>query len=281
MAVFAISDLHLSHASQKPMDVFGPSWDRHAERIADGWAGAVSGGDTVLLPGDISWAMRLEEAEADFAFIDALPGWKVVSKGNHDYWWTTLAKMRAFTAQRGFRSISFVHNGAAACAGGEAVVAAARGWVCPGAPGFCGDDDERLYAREAGRFSRSLIDARRIVARPPGETMRPPEEAPSPPREAGRPPRDAPSPPGEAPRLIAMLHFPPFHRSFAQIADGAPPAERCSAFMDEIAAHSPDICVYGHLHGDAARGAYEGRVGASRFVFVAADSIGFRPRKLL
>ena len=102
MSVFAISDLHLSLSSDKPMDVFY-GWENYVERIEKNWQNLVKDTDTVILPGDISWAMKLEDTVTDFSFIENLPGKKYFLKGNHDYWWSTAAKMNTFKSQKGGR----------------------------------------------------------------------------------------------------------------------------------------------------------------------------------
>ena len=111
MALFAIGDPHLSLGSKKPMDIFA-GWGNYVERFAAGWRAVVSDEDTVVIPGDVSWAMRLEEARADFAFLDALPGQKILLKGNHDYWWITRRKIDAWCAENGFSTIHFLFNDA-------------------------------------------------------------------------------------------------------------------------------------------------------------------------
>ena len=110
MAIYAISDLHLALSVDKPMDVFGGRWTDYMDRLKENWSAVVGGDDTVVVPGDISWATYLEQACADFSYIDALPGRKVVSKGNHDYWWTTKSKLDKFLSENGFTSIAFMHN---------------------------------------------------------------------------------------------------------------------------------------------------------------------------
>lgn len=95
MKVFAIGDLHLSGADPKPMDIFGSHWGNHFERIREDWLQRVSQEDLVLIPGDISWAMKLEDAVVDLDSIGALPGQKVLTRGNHDYWWNSPTKIRA------------------------------------------------------------------------------------------------------------------------------------------------------------------------------------------
>lgn len=161
MKLFAIGDLHLSHASDKPMDVFGPAWDDHAARIGESWRNTVAEDDVVLIPGDISWAMQLDEARADIDFIAALPGKKILMRGNHDYWWASLAKVRAVLP----RGIYALQNDAIDLGG--AVIAGSRGWMCPGSSGFEPETDKKIYDREAIRLGMSLERAgegRRIIA---------------------------------------------------------------------------------------------------------------------
>ncbi len=110
MAVFAISDLHLALGADKPMDIFGPGWADYMARLETNWKTVVRDEDHVIIPGDISWAMNLEGAIPDFKFIHSLPGHKIISKGNHDYYWTSRAKMDKYLAEKGFDSISFMHN---------------------------------------------------------------------------------------------------------------------------------------------------------------------------
>ena len=110
MAIFTIGDLHLSLGTSKPMDIFS-GWENYVERLRENWLAAVGPQDTVVLAGDTSWAMKLEDCSADFAFLQNLPGRKLLLKGNHDYWWTTMAKMNAYLAANGFDSLSFLQKG--------------------------------------------------------------------------------------------------------------------------------------------------------------------------
>ncbi len=110
MAVYAISDLHLALSVDKPMDVFGARWSNYMERLRENWTATVGENDHVLIPGDISWATYLDQAYEDFRFINELPGKKIISKGNHDYWWTTKSKLDKFLDENGFHSIRFLHN---------------------------------------------------------------------------------------------------------------------------------------------------------------------------
>ncbi|MBQ4610646.1 MAG: metallophosphoesterase [Clostridia bacterium] len=161
MKLFAIGDLHLSHASDKPMDVFGPAWDDHAARVEKAWRDAVAEEDVVLIPGDISWAMQLDEAREDIAFIGALPGTKILMRGNHDYWWASLSKVRAILP----KGVHALQNDAIDIGG--AVIAGSRGWMCPGSSGFDPETDRKIYDREAIRLGMSLQKAgkgSRIIA---------------------------------------------------------------------------------------------------------------------
>lgn len=150
MKVFAIADLHLPGAGSKPMDVFGPKWGNHAARIADNWRGLVSGEDLVLLPGDLSWAMRLQEARDDLALIESLPGMKVLIHGNHDYWCGSPGKVRAALGPT-TRLIRFD-----ALAVGDVAVCGVRAWLSPGHPDYDPETDARHWARARVRLRMSL-----------------------------------------------------------------------------------------------------------------------------
>ena len=153
MKIFAIGDLHLSLDSDKPMDVFGPKWDHHAERIAEWWKEAVSAEDLVLVPGDISWAMHLKNAAADLKYLGDLPGRKVILRGNHDYWWDSLSKVRNALPS----SICALQNDALEIGG--VAIAGSRGWTCPGSLNFNPEQDLRIYDRELIRLELSLKKA--------------------------------------------------------------------------------------------------------------------------
>ncbi len=149
MALFAIGDTHLSFSVSKPMDIFG-GWQDYVERLEKNWTGIVGPDDTVVIPGDISWAMNLEEAKKDLEFLDSLPGKKIIGKGNHDYWWPTMAKIDAFVKENNFTSLNFLYNNAYAAEG--FAVCGSRGW-------FFDDDtpqSELVIKRECGRIRTSL-----------------------------------------------------------------------------------------------------------------------------
>ncbi|NLG25134.1 MAG: phosphohydrolase [Clostridiales bacterium] len=156
MAIYAIADLHLPGGDAKPMDLFGAQWERHFDRIADDWRARVGPDDCVLLPGDLSWAMRLEDALPDLNAIGALPGQKLILRGNHDYWWSAIGRVRA-ALPPGMRALQ---NDCAEL--GDAVVAGTRGWSLPG--DVDNPDDERIYRREVLRLSLALGAAAKVAA---------------------------------------------------------------------------------------------------------------------
>lgn len=163
MAVYAIADLHLP-ARQKPMDVFGEHWKDHFQRIREDWLARVNPGDLVLLPGDISWAMRLEEAVEDLDSIAALPGTKLLLRGNHDYWWSSIGRVRRAlgAGMLALQNDSVLID--------DRLYAGSRGWTLPGGPDFS-DDDLRIYTRERLRLEMSLQSARRRDERAPITVM--------------------------------------------------------------------------------------------------------------
>ena len=153
MTIFAISDLHLP-AREKPMDIFGAQWENHFERIAGDWRERVGQDDIVLLPGDLTWAMRLEDALEDLARVGALPGRKLILRGNHDYWWSAIGQVRRALPE----GMYAVQNDALELSG--VLFAGSRGWTLPAADTSA--DDERIYNRERQRLELSLKAARRI-----------------------------------------------------------------------------------------------------------------------
>jgi len=152
MTLFAISDLHLGFTVDKPMDRFGPHWVDHPVKIARAWRERVGPDDTVLVCGDTSWAMRLEEVAADLAFVGELPGRKILLRGNHDYWWSTVSRVRRAlpAGMEALQNESFVRDGWRICG--------ARGWLLPGTEGRT-PSDEAIYQRELGRLRTSLESA--------------------------------------------------------------------------------------------------------------------------
>ena len=155
MKIFAIGDPHLSFDEriEKPMDVFGEGWKDHSERLKEKWESIVSPEDIVMVVGDISWGLRLDEAMADLTWIHELPGTKIITKGNHDLWWVSTNKLNTL-----FDDVTFLQNHAYMVTP-EIAICGTRGWICPGTQGF-DDHDNKIYERELLRLRMSLDDAR-------------------------------------------------------------------------------------------------------------------------
>lgn len=173
MKLFAIADLHLPGGDDKPMEVFGPHWEGHFARISEDWRSRVEDGDLVLIPGDISWAMQLRQAVPDLCAIGALPGRKLLIKGNHDYWWSSLSRVREVLPE-GMTALQ--HS---AVDVGPWVVCGTRGWVFPTGDEPLPEEDRRICDRELLRLEMALQEARRLA--------------------------------GEEKPIVAMLHYPPLY----------------------------------------------------------------------
>ncbi len=172
MNIYAISDLHLSTTTDKPMDIFGGNWEGHFEKIKNSWKETVTEEDIVLIPGDISWAMKLSDALVDLTALAELPGKKVFIRGNHDYWWNGITKLRDAAPNDSF---FFLQTDSVKIE--NFVIVGSRGWTCPGSPDYS-EQDQKLYLREAERFRLAFLDADRLA--------------------------------NEGDIKIAMIHYPPF-----------------------------------------------------------------------
>ena len=163
MALYAIGDLHLSLTADKSMEVFGPAWENYVDRIGASLS-QLTADDVLVLAGDTSWGIDLSEAEADFRFLDQFPCKKYLVKGNHDYWWSTVSKMKSFFAEKGFTTLDFLHNNCAFY--GDHALCGTRGW-------FLEEDQKphnaKVLNREAGRLEASLraAEGRSILVLPP------------------------------------------------------------------------------------------------------------------
>ena len=151
MSLYALSDLHLSMFRNKPMDKFGDNWKNHNEKIKFNWQKTVNENDTVIIAGDVSWAMNIEEVTPDFEFIKGLNGNKIIFQGNHDYWWNSNSKVR-----KSFPEFTFVKNDFAIYE--NYAICGSRGWVCPNDTMFS-ESDEKLYKREIIRVGLSIESA--------------------------------------------------------------------------------------------------------------------------
>ncbi len=182
MKLYAIADLHLPGGDDKPMDLFGEHWAGHFEKISDDWRSRVSAEDVVLIPGDISWAMQLEQAVPDLQAIGALPGRKVLLRGNHDYWWSSISRVREALPP----GMAAVQNDALDL--DSCVVCGTRGWNLPLPDAPLKPEDEKIYLRELSRLELSLQEAVRLAGSRP---------------------------------IVCMTHYPPLYRGLTDTAPAA------------------------------------------------------------
>lgn len=164
MSIYSIADLHLSGSVEKPMDIFGYRWQNHTEKIRTRWTNVVGDDDTVIVPGDISWALTLDEALPDLKFIDSLPGKKYLGKGNHDFWWSSVTKMKSYLDENGITTIDFLYNNAFEIE--DYIVCGSRGWYVEERLQNTKDevDYEKIVNREAIRTELSLTEAEKLRA---------------------------------------------------------------------------------------------------------------------
>ena len=227
MALYAIGDLHLGLSVNKPMNVFGPGWDGHVERLRDAFA-QLNDDDVTVLCGDTSWGIDFAQSLEDFRLIDSFPGKKILLKGNHDYWWNTASKMKRFFSDNGLTTLDILHNNCHAY--GDYALCGTRGW-------FYEEEqtghNEKVFNREVMRLEASLKAA------------------------GGRP-------------ILAFLHYPPLYTGY-----------RCPEILAKLEEYGVERCCYGHLHGPTHKRAIEGTVGTVAYSLVAADYLGFVPKKIL
>ena len=152
MALYTISDLHLAMSVEKPMDIFGENWANHFEKIKNNWLDKIKDDDMILIAGDISWSLKESDSKLDLDWIDSLPGKKIISKGNHDYWWGSISKLNKLYDNTKFLQNNFyVYKNYAICG--------TRGWICPGGDKYS-SKDEKIYSREQIRLKLSLEAAK-------------------------------------------------------------------------------------------------------------------------
>ena len=156
MKIFAISDLHLSINNPKPMDIFGQVWENYVEKIFDDWKARVSDEDIVLLAGDFSWAMKLEDTKEDFKLISSLPGKKIIIRGNHDYWWKSISGVRSFLPE----NIFAIQNDALKFK--NIIICGTRGWTVPEEDAKQTDEDKKIFNREVLRLELTLQKAENL-----------------------------------------------------------------------------------------------------------------------
>lgn len=153
MSIYVIGDLHLSFNEDKPMNIFGENWINHTKKIEMDWKSKVQKSDTVLLLGDFSWSMKLQDTLQDFTFINNLPGKKILLKGNHDYWWTTVTNIKKFLKENDLHNIDFLHNNSFEIE--NKIICGTRGWT---ATNQNQDENEKMIDREVNRLKLSIED---------------------------------------------------------------------------------------------------------------------------
>ena len=241
MRIFAISDLHLSGGNIKPMDVFGSHWKGHYDVIRDYWMDHIRPEDYILHCGDFCWALKLDAALPELAEFAALPGKKIMIKGNHDYWWSSISKMRAAVDD----SIAFIQNDSLIIEDEEnktsIILCGSRGWTTPGTGDFKAED-ERIYAREVLRLELSLKNAekQRALCRFSDQ------------------------------RLIALMHYPPYALYGAQ-------AGRSTRFLDLLLQYRVDKVVFGHLHKPQPIRQTYFKIDNTEFYLTSCDMLGNIP----
>ena len=174
MSIYVIGDLHLAFSVDKPMDIFGNNWENHAEKIKLNWLEKVKKEDTVILPGDFSWATYLEDTYKDFEFLNSLPGNKIMSKGNHDYWWATVTSMKKYLRENDFNNIEFLYNNAYLVE--NKIIVGTRGWI----NSWRSQENYKILKRENDRLKLSIEDGIKKY--------------------------------GNTKEMVAFIHYPPFYK---------------------------------------------------------------------
>ena len=174
MSIYTIGDLHLSFSGEKPMDIFGYNWENHTEKMKNNWIEKVKKEDTVILPGDFSWATYLEDTYKDFDFLNSLPGNKIMSKGNHDYWWATVTSMKKYLRENDFNNIEFLYNNAYLVE--NKIIVGTRGWI----NSWRSQENYKILKRENDRLKLSIEDGIKKY--------------------------------GNTKEMVAFIHYPPFYK---------------------------------------------------------------------
>lgn len=255
MSIYAIGDLHLSFSVDKPMDVFGQDWANHAERIKANWESLVEPEDTVIIAGDISWALKYEDALVDLEWIHNLPGKKVLIRGNHDLWWSGINKLNNL-----YEDMTFLQNTHYECTDsfssdtsseqldplkenentGKIAICGSRGWTDPSDSDF-NEDDEKIYKRELLRMEMSLESA--IKA--------------------------------QCEKIIVAIHYPP---AISNNMNDILNKNSMSDFTTLFEKYPVKKVIYGHLHGEVARRkGITGTHNGIEYQLVAADAVEFTP----
>ena len=244
MSLYVLSDTHLSISDNKPMDIFGARWTGYTEKLAARWNRVVTPDDTVVIAGDISWAMSHTGAVEDLRFIENLNGKKIIGRGNHDYWWTSLKKLNALCKENGFKTIKFLYNNAYAVE--DFIVCGSRGWYIDDSNRNMPEeaDYQKIVAREAIRLEISLNEALKLRDERFNED-------------------------GVTREILVFLHFPADFRGYV-----------CDEIVSVLKKFDVKRCYYGHIHGvyDIPRSEVSGGI---RYTLTSADFLDFSPLPIL
>ena len=279
MKVFAIGDLHLSgNPPTKPMDIFGPHWDNHWPRIKEDWSTRVTDEDIVFLVGDMSWALRLDEAACDLQEIASMPGKKYMIRGNHDYWWASANKMRnlmgdAITFLQGHGTAELIQTEE-----GPHIIAfgGTRAYLCPGDSHFSPETDQSIYERELMRTEAALQEMDRAV-----KTLLEKLTAEANIESTGSEVTDNTIGAEKTETLtidihnipvtkLLLLHYPPFNESNAP-----------SGFTDLMEQYKIDTCIFGHLHDQISFKRIPKEFGTTKLELVSADYLDFTLKEIM
>ena len=244
MSLYVLSDTHLSISDNKPMDIFGARWSGYMEKLKKRWNALVTPEDTVVIAGDISWAMSHTGALEDLRFIESLNGKKIIGRGNHDYWWTSITKLNKLCADNALPSISFLYNNAYCV--DDFIVCGSRGWYIDQTNKNMPEeaDYKKIVAREAIRLELSLTEAEKL--------------------RASELERD-----GTEREILVFLHFPPDFRGYV-----------CHEIVDVLKRFNIKRCYYGHIHGvyDVPKSEMSDGI---RYTLTSADFLDFYPLPIL
>ncbi|MCI8388511.1 MAG: serine/threonine protein phosphatase [Clostridiales bacterium] len=240
MSLFVLSDTHLSISDNKPMDIFGSRWLGYTDRLKENWNRLVSSSDTVVIAGDISWAMSHTGAVEDLRFIENLNGNKIIGRGNHDYWWTSIKKLTDLCEQNGFHTLQFLYNNAFEVE--DFIIAGSRGWYIDESNRKMPQNAnyQKIVAREAIRLELSLSEAVKLQNKILNET-------------------------GIKKEILAFLHFPPDFRGYV-----------CSEIVAVLERFDIHRCYFGHIHGvyDIPRRTVSKGIA---YTLTSADFLNFTP----
>ncbi len=260
MPLYAIGDLHLPSSRGKGMEKFGGRWRNHVEKLKSRWNAIVEKSDTVVIPGDFSWGMTLDECADDFRFLDSLNGRKILLKGNHDYWWSSPAKINAFFVENGIESVEILQNGAKSVEldSGRVVICGSRGWFVEERLQKQNKNSQtiadwgKMINRECLRLRLSLDEGMRLLGgiNDSGVT----DESCKNVSESGE--------------IFLFMHFPPKFSGFV-----------CPEIISVIKEYPVKRVFFGHIHGKYAIPSYEDYDGL-RLELVSADFLDFYPKKV-